>query len=136
LTRPELIDAIAVGQFTPGPVLSTATFIGYQLGGVWGAIAATFGMFLPSFLFVLILNPLVPKMRQSKFLGYFLDAVNIAAVAVMIAVLFEMGKETLTDWRWILIAVIAFGVKFGLKNINSMYIVGGGAVLGYLLSLV
>jgi len=76
LSRSELMDAIAIGQFTPGPVLSTATFIGYQLGGVSGALAATIGMFLPSFLFVWIMNPLVPKMRQSKVLGYFLDCVN------------------------------------------------------------
>ena len=88
LTRTELIDAIAVGQFTPGPVLSTSTFIGYQLSGFSGALAATTGIFLPSFLFVLILNPFIPKMRNSKVLRYFLDAVNVAAVAVMLAVLF------------------------------------------------
>ena len=80
MTRLELMDAIAVGQFTPGPVLSTATFIGYQLTGFWGAVAATAGIFLPSFLFVLLLNPLVPKMRKSKLLSYFLDSVNVAAV--------------------------------------------------------
>ena len=87
LTRKELIDAIAVGQFTPGPVLSTSTFIGYQLNGVQGAIAATVGIFLPSFLFVLLLNPWIPKMRKSKVLSYFLDCVNVAAVAIMLAVL-------------------------------------------------
>jgi len=92
MSRLDLIDAIAVGQFTPGPVLSTATFIGYQLGGWSGAVTATLGIFLPSFLFVWILNPLVPKMRQSKLLSYFLDCVNIAAVAVMLAVLLEMGS--------------------------------------------
>lgn len=136
LTRQELIDAIAVGQFTPGPVLSTATFIGYQLNGFWGAIAATLGIFLPSFLFVLVLNPLVPKMRQSKLLGYFLDSVNIAAVAVMIAVLFEMGKDTLIDWRAIVIAIISFGLTFGLKKVNAMWTVLGGAILGFLLSFI
>jgi chromate transporter len=136
LTRPELIDAIAVGQFTPGPVLSTATFIGYQLAGWQGAIAATLGIFLPSFLFVLILNPLVPKMRQSKLLGYFLDSVNVAAVAVMVAVLFEMGRDTLTDWRPIQISAVSFGLTFGLKRkLNPMWIVLGGAMLGYLLQL-
>ena len=135
LTRPELMDAIAVGQFTPGPVLSTATFIGYQLGGWQGAIAATLGMFLPSFLFVWILNPLVPKMRQSTFFQYFLDAVNIAAVGVMVAVLFEMARETLIDWRMIVIAIISFYIVFGLKKVNAMYLVAGGAILGWLLSL-
>ena len=136
LTRQQLIDAVAVGQFTPGPVLSTATFIGYQLTGFWGAIVATLGIFLPSFFFVLILNPLVPKMRKSKLLGYFLDSVNIAAVAVMIAVLFLMSKDTLTDWRGIVIAAISVGLTFGIKKINAMWTVIGGAVLGYLLSFV
>ncbi len=133
LSRPELIDAIAVGQFTPGPVLSTATFIGYQLAGVGGAIAATIGIFLPSFLFVLVLNPLIPKMRQSKLLGFFLDAVNIAAVAVMTSVLFDMSRDTLTDWRWILIAIISFTITFGFKKVNAMWTVLGGALMGYLL---
>ena len=133
LSRPELIDAIAVGQFTPGPVLSTATFIGYQLAGVGGAIAATIGIFLPSFHFVLVLNPLIPKMRQSKLLGFFLDAVNIAAVAVMTSVLFDMSRDTLTDWRWILIAIISFTITFGFKKVNAMWTVLGGALMGYLL---
>lgn len=136
LTRQELIDAVAVGQFTPGPVLSTATFIGYQLTGFWGAVAATLGIFLPSFLFVLILNPLVPKMRQSKLLGYFLDSVNVAAVAVMVAVLFAMGKDTLTDWRGIVIAVFSIVLTFGTKKINAMWIVIGGAIMGFVLSLI
>ena len=136
LTRQELIDAVAVGQFTPGPVLSTATFIGYQLTGFWGAVAATLGIFLPSFLFVLILNPLVPKMRQSKLLGYFLDSVNIAAVAVMIAVLLKMGADTLIDWRGFVIAAISLLLTFGTKRINAMWTVLGGAVLGYLLHLI
>ncbi|MEL6142987.1 MAG: chromate efflux transporter, partial [Bacteroidota bacterium] len=132
LSRSELIDAIAVGQFTPGPVLSTATFIGYQLGGVGGAIAATLGIFLPSFLFVWLLNPLVPKMRQSKVFGYFLDSVNIAAVAVMLAVLFEMGRDTLVNWQAIVIAGLSALAVFGSKKVSPMWIVGGGAVLGYL----
>lgn len=136
LSRPELIDAIAIGQFTPGPVLSTATFIGFQLGGVAGAAAATLGIFLPSFLFVWILNPLVPKMRQSTFLGAFLDAVNIAAVAVMVAVLLDMGRDSLVDWRAWVIAGVSVLAAFGPHKISSMWIVLGGAVLGYLLQLV
>lgn len=136
LTRPELIDAIAVGQFTPGPVLSTATFIGYQLAGFWGALAATLGIFLPSFLFVLLLNPLVPKMRKSKVLSYFLDSVNIAAVAIMLSVLYVMSVDTLTDWKTICIAVISAFLTFGVKKINAMWIVLGGAIFGYLLSLI
>ena len=136
LTRQELIDAVAVGQFTPGPVLSTATFIGWQLGGFWGAIAATIGIFLPSFIFVSILNPFVPKMRKSKIFSTFLDAVNIAAVAVIVAVCVEMGKETLTDWRTILIAVISLIAVFAFKKMNSAFIVIGGALFGYILTLI
>ncbi len=136
LSRQELIDAVAVGQFTPGPVLSTATFIGWQLGGFWGAIAATIGIFLPSFIFVLILNPFVPKMRKSKLFAAFLDAVNIAAVAVIVAVCIEMGKETLTDWRTILIAVISLIGVFVFKKVNSAFIVTGGALFGYILTLI
>ena len=136
LTRTELIDAIAIGQFTPGPVLSTATFIGYQLYGFWGALAATAGIFLPSFLFVMLLNPLIPKMRQSKLLRGFLDAVNIAAVAIMISVLFEIAIESIVDWRSILIAVLSLIITFGFKKVSVMWLVLGGAILGYLLHLI
>jgi chromate transporter len=136
MTRQLLIDSVAVGQFTPGPVLSTATFIGYQLQGFWGAVAATLGIFLPSFLFVFLLNPLVPKMRKAKLLGYFLDSVNIAAVAVMVSVLFEMSKDTLTDWKGIVIAATSVALTFGPKKINAMWTVLGGALLGYLLHLI
>lgn len=136
MTQQELMDAIAVGQFTPGPVLSTATFIGYQLTGFWGAVAASLGIFIPSFLFVLLLNPLIPKMRKSKVLGYFLDSVNVAAVAVMAGVLIEMSRVVLiNDWRAIVIAVISIGVTFGLKKSNAMWTVLGGSILGYLLLL-
>ena len=136
LTRQVLIDAVAVGQITPGPVLSTATFIGWQMNGVLGAIAATIGIFLPSFLFVLILNPLIPRMRKSKKIRAFLDAVNVAAVALIIAVCIEMGKDTLTDWRTITIAIISLIVVITLKKVNSMLIVFGGAILGYLLTFI
>ncbi|MDB4088131.1 chromate efflux transporter [Flavobacteriales bacterium] len=145
LTMAELLDAIAVGQFTPGPVLSTATFIGYQLAGFKGAMAASVGIFLPSFVFVWMLNPLVKKMRSSKFLGYFLDSVNIAAVSIMLAVLFTMGKETifptlneemLFSWQALVIAALSFFFVFGPKKLNSMWVVIGGGFLGYLLSFV
>lgn len=136
MTQQELLDAIAVGQFTPGPVLSTATFIGYQIGGVWGSVAATVGIFLPSFLFVLFLNPLVPKMRQSKFLSYFLDSVNIAAVAIMVGVLVEMGTQTLTEWQATVITTLSFVVTFGFKKINVMWTVIGSSMLGWLLLMI
>lgn len=142
LTRQELIDAIAAGQFTPGPVLSTATFIGYQMGGWTGAIAATLGMFLPSFLLVWLLNPLVPKMRSSQTLAFFLDAVNVAAVAVMVNVLVEMSLETLLlkdswlpNWQACLIAVLSVLAIFRVKKVNAMWVVIGGALLGKALTL-
>lgn len=133
MSRPELMDAVAVGQVTPGPVLSTATFIGYQLGGFPGAIAATIGIFIPSFIFVTLLNPLVHKIRKSPALSAFLDTVNIAAVGVILAVCFEMAKDSLTDWRTILIAIASIVAVFGFKNLNSAFIVLGGAILGFIL---
>ena len=134
LTRSELIDAIAVGQFTPGPVLSTSTFIGYQLSGFYGAIAASVGIFLPSFLFVLILNPFILKMRQSKILQHFLNAVNVAAVAIMVSVLIVMTIETVVDWRAIIIVLCSAYLTFRTK-INTMWIIAIGSVLGYFLLL-
>lgn len=136
LTRQALIDAVAVGQITPGPVLSTATFIGWQMNGIMGAIAATVGIFLPSFLFVLILNPLIPKMRKSKIIGAILDAVNVAAVVLIVAVCVEMAKDTLTDWRTILIGVVSLIIVLVFKKTNSAFIVLGGAIVGYLLTLI
>ncbi|NME68387.1 chromate efflux transporter [Flammeovirga aprica] len=136
LTRQELMDAIAIGQFTPGPVLSTATFVGFQLGGIQGAIMATLGIFLPSFILVLLLNPLIPKLRNSKHVGYFLDAVNIASVAIMVKVLFEMTITSLHSWQSILIAVLSIMITFKFKKVNSMWIILGGSLLGYTLELV
>jgi chromate transporter len=136
ISRLELIDAVAVGQFTPGPVLSTATFVGWQINGFWGAIAATIGIFLPSFIFVWILNPIIPKLRKSKPMSAFLDAVNMAAVAVILAVCITMSIDTLQDWRTIVIAVLGIGATFFIKNLNSVYLVLGGSVLGYLLLLI
>lgn len=132
LTRAELIDAIAIGQFTPGPVLSTSTFIGYQLSGFLGALVATTGIFLPSFLFVLVLNPFIPKMRHSIILRYFLDSVNVAAVAVMLAVLLVMAKETLIEWQSIIIALFAVILTFKTK-ISTIWTIVIGAILGFVL---
>lgn len=136
LSQTQLIEAIGIGQFTPGPVLSTATFIGYQLGGFWGAIAATTGIFMPSFLFVWLLNPLIPKMRKSKVLGYFLDSINVAAVAIMLAVVITMSKQTLVDWQATLIAVVSVVLIFGFKKVSVMWVLIIGAILGYVLALI
>ena len=136
LTRQVLIDAVAVGQMTPGPILSTATFIGWQMQGAIGALVATIGIFLPSFLFVWILNPLIPKMRKSTLFSNLLNAINVAAIALILAVCVEIGKEAITDWKNALIVLISCGIVFKLKNLNSAFIVIFGAVFGYLLSLI
>jgi chromate transporter len=136
LSRQELIDAIAVGQFTPGPVFSSATFIGYQIAGLPGAIAATIGIFLPSFLFVSFLNPLIPKLRNSKIMSVFLDTVNVISVAIILAICIEMTKTALADWKSILIAILGFVVALKYKKANSAFIILGGALLGYLLWLI
>lgn len=136
LTREQLMDAVAVGQFTPGPVLSTATFIGWQLYGFWGAIAATVGIFLPSFILVAMLNPLIPKLRRSKVMAAFLDAVNVGSVAVIMAVVIQMGRDAITDWRSVLILVISIIVSFGFKKLNSAFIVIGGSLAGWLLLMI
>jgi len=136
LTRQQLLDAIAVGQFTPGPFLSSATFIGYQIAGIPGAIAATVGIIIPSFVFVAILNPLIPKLRKSNLLSKFLDAVNVSALAVMLVVSIKLGAEVLVDWETILIAVLSIIAFIAIKKINSAYIVLGGALTGYVLYLI
>ena len=142
LTRQELLDAIAVGQFTPGPFLSSATFIGYQIAGISGAAVATIGILIPSFIFVLLLNPIVPKLRKSKFLSHFLDAVNVSALAVMFIVAVNLGAEVLIDpsiginWRATVIMILSIIVFLKYKKINSAYIILSGAVLGYLLQFI
>ena len=136
LTRQQLMDAIAVGQFTPGPVFSSVTFIGFQINGLSGAIISTIAIFLPSFVFVALLNPLMKMLRNSKGLSAFLDAVNVASVAIIIAVCYEMGKETITDWRTILITVVSAIIVFNFKKINSAYVVLGGSFLGYILRII
>ena len=133
LTADQLIDAIAIGQFTPGPVLSTATFIGYQIKGFGGAVVATLGIFLPSFFFVAILNPIIPKLRQSKLAAGFLDAVNISAVSIMISATIHLSKQVLVDWKSILIAVVSGFMVFKFKQINAAYIVLGSGIFGFLL---
>jgi chromate transporter len=136
LTKQQLTDAIAVGQFTPGPVFSSATFVGWQLSGLEGAVAATIGIFLPPFLFVALLNPLIPKLRKSKVMSAFLDTVNVASVAIILSICIELGRESITDWRTILIAVISFIIVFTFKKLNTAFIILGGSLLGWLLWLI
>ncbi|MDG2450042.1 MAG: chromate efflux transporter [Saprospiraceae bacterium] len=134
LTHSDLVEAIAIGQITPGPVLSTATFIGYKVGGISGAVLATLGIFIPSFFYVWLLNPIVKKIRQNPQLTSFLEAVNVAAVAVMIAVTFKMAESILVSWQTIIIATVSFVVYFFVKKINPLWIIVGGGVLGYILN--
>ncbi len=136
ITKQVLIDAIAVGQFTPGPVFSSATFIGWQISGIGGAFAATIGIFLPSFLFVGLLNPLIPRLRKSRIMSAFLDTLNVASVAIILAVCIEMSKESIQDWRTALIAALSLILTIAFKNLNTAFIVVGGAIAGYLLYLV
>lgn len=135
LTQQQLLDAIAIGQFTPGPVLTTATFIGYVLAGIPGAIVATLGIFLPSFIFVAILNPIIPKLRNSKWTAAFLDAVNVSAVALMLVVTVRLGLTVLTAWpAWVIFGLAVTAVlRFKL---NAAYLVLGGAMLGWALGLI
>jgi len=136
LSRTQLVDAIAVGQFTPGPVFSSVTFIGWQMNGLPGAVLATIAVFLPSFLFVALLNPLVPRMRRSGLFAAFLDGVNMAAVAIILTVCIQFGRETVTDWRTILIAGLSLVLTFGFPRVNTVWLILGSAIAGYLLLLI
>lgn len=131
LTDQQLLDAIAVGQVTPGPVFTTATFIGYILGGMKGALLATIGIFLPSFVFVALVFPLVPRLRNSAWAGGFLDGVNTASLGLMAAVTWYMGRASLIDWLTVLITILSFGLLFRFK-INATWLVLGGAAAGFL----
>jgi chromate transporter len=131
LTNAQLLDATAVGQFTPGPVFTTATFIGYLLGGPVGAIVATVGIFLPSFVFVALSGPLVPRLRRSQLLAAFLDAVNVAALALMVAVTIELGRAALVDWITIAFALLSAVLLLRFR-MNSALLILSAAALGML----
>ena len=129
LTDQQLMDAIAVGQFTPGPVFTTATFIGYLVAGVPGALLATLGIFLPSFIFVAASSPLIPRIRRSAWAGSFLDGVNVASLALMAVVTWQLGRAALVDWVTVSLALVATVLVFRLW-INSAWLVLGGGLLG------
>ncbi len=129
LTNQQLLDAVAVGQFTPGPVFTTATFIGYIVGGFWGAMLATIGIFLPAFVFVALSVPLMPHLRRSPWTAAALDGVNVAAVGLMAAVAWELGRAAVIDWFTALLAVIAAALLIRFR-VNSVWLVLGGGVAG------
>ncbi len=129
LTDRQLLDAISIGQFTPGPVFTTATFIGYLLAGWPGALLATLGIFLPSFLLVALIHPLADRLRRSPWFAAILDGVNIVALALMAGVLLQLGQSALIDVWTVLIALIALLVLLRFK-INSAWLIAAGAVVG------
>jgi chromate transporter len=132
LTEGQLMDAIAVGQVTPGPVFTTATFIGYVLGGYSGAVVATAGIFLPAFFFVAVSGPLVPRIRRSETAGAFLDGVNAASLSLMAVVTWQLGCASLGDWLTVAL-LIASLVLLMRYHLNSAWLVLGGAIIGLLL---
>lgn len=131
LTEAQLLDAVAIGQVTPGPVFTTATFIGYLLGGLPGALVATLGIFLPAFLFVGLTGPLVAMARSSPAAGTFLDGVNVASLALMVLVTIQLGVAALVDPLTVLLAA-ASGLLLLRYRTNSAWLVLGGAAAGLL----
>jgi chromate transporter len=129
LTEPQLIDAVAVGQFTPGPVFTTATFIGYVVAGVPGAIIATIGIFLPSFLLVAVSGPLIPRLRRSRIAAAFLDGVNVAALALMAVVGVQLARAAIVDVPTALLALVSAAALFRWR-VHSAWLVFGGGLLG------
>jgi chromate transporter len=133
LTERQLLDAIAVGQVTPGPVFTTATFVGYILGGPAGAAVATIGIFLPAFVFVALSGALVRRIRRSPAAGMFLDGVNVASLALMAVVTWHLARVALVDALAIALAALA-SVALLRYRVNSAWLVLGGAAVGLIAS--
>jgi chromate transporter len=129
LTEGQLLDAVAVGQLTPGPLFTTATFVGYLLGGTSGSVAATAGIFLPAFFFVAISGPLVPRLRRSPRAGSFLDGLNVASLALMAVVTVSLARAAIVD-AWTIALALASGLLLVRTKINSAWLVLGGIVAG------
>ena len=129
LTDRQLLDAIAVGQITPGPVFTTATFIGYLLGGVPGGLLATLAIFLPSFVFVAISSLFIPRLRKSKWAGSMLDGVNAASLGLMLGVTIQIASSALIDPLTVAIALVTFAILIRFK-INSTWLIAGGGLIG------
>ena len=128
LSNQQLIDAVAVGQFTPGPVFTTATFIGYVLDGVPGALLATVGIFLPAFVFVAITSPCIPRLRNSPVLSGILDGVNVVSLALMAGVTWQLGRYAIFDPVTVLIAVVTLVLLFATKLNPAWLVIGGGGI--------
>lgn len=136
ITRAELTDAIAVGQMTPGPVFSSVTFIGYLMKGWQGALVATIGVFLPSFLFIALLSGVFNRLKASPLFRTFLNGVIASSVSLIAAVALILSRESITDWRTAFIGILALFVSLVFKNLNSAFIVIGGSVAGYILNFI
>lgn len=135
LTEAQLLEAIAVGQVTPGPVFTTATFIGYLLGGVPGGVLATVGIFLPGFVFVALTNPIIPRLRQSPWASALLDGVNAASVALMAGVTLQLARASLVDWLTGLLALVSAWLLFRYK-INATWLIALGGLVGVIRYLI
>jgi chromate transporter len=133
LTDAQLVDAVAVGQVTPGPVFTTSTFIGFILGGIRGAILATVGIFLPGFLLVAASGPLVPRIRKSKIASAFLDGVNVASLALMAAVTWQLGRASLVDVVTFPLTVASLIALLRFR-LNSAWLVLAGAIMGLIMN--
>lgn len=129
LTHQQLLDAVAVGQVTPGPISTAATFAGYLMGGWQSALLATLAFFLPSFFFVALLSRILPWLRKSEWSGVFLDGVNVAALGLMLGVTWQLGRAGVVDWFTIALAIVALFLVFRFK-VNSAWLILGGALLG------
>ena len=132
LTEKQLLDAVAVGQFTPGPVFTTATFIGYLVAGIPGAFISTVGIFLPGFVIVASSGPLIPKLRQSALASAILDGVVVGSLALMAVVAWQLGRAAIVDWRTVIILTVSavLGITF---RINSAWVIAGAALCGWFL---
>ncbi len=134
LTSQQLLDAVAIGQVTPGPVFTTATFVGYLLAGHAGAIAGTIGIFLPAFVLVGVINPWVPSLRQSPWVSSFLDGVNAASLGLMAAVTYTLGRTALVDLLTVILALLSAIAVFRFQ-VNSVWLVLAGGVVGLVAKL-
>ncbi len=131
LTDRQLLDAVSVGQFTPGPVFTTATFIGYLLGGWAGGLLATLAIFLPSFVFVALIHPFAARLRRNPLTAPLLAGVNVAALALMAGAMIQLGQAALVDWLTVVLALGAFATLRRFK-LNSFWLIVGGAAVGVL----
>jgi len=136
LTEQQLIDAVAIGQFTPGPLFTTSTFVGYLIGGVPGAVLSTLGIFLPGFVFVAIVSPWVPRIRQNVWLSALLDGVNAAALGLMAGVTVEIAHAALVDGLTLLLTIGAAVLLIRYKVSSTWLIVAGGIIGGLYQALI